>query len=400
MSMAQRLPQFLNRKGIEYRVLHHARAESLPMAAAAAGVPESQVVQATLLIDGKGVVMAVHPLQARLDLEALGQLLKRRLQLLTPAQADRLFADCEAGMHPPFASAWGISAVVDERVMEMPRVVVTSGTRNAMLQLDGRAFRLAMAGTARGRFVIAETDESLESAADMSLDQVARKLQKLYRLPPMPAIALHILRLTSDPDATARQLADLIERDPSLAAQIMRYARSALFNYQGEINTLQEAVSRVLGFDRVAHIAMGVASSKAFNVPREGLLGLDAFWRHTVSAAYLCQRIAERLPRGAGVDPGQAYLCGLLHNFGLLLIGHLFPPEYRLLNKLREANPEAPLAALEQQVFGQGAQELISVGHGTIGGILLKLWQLPEPIVKSAGLHQQTNYQGECAAYV
>ena len=57
--------------------------------------------------------------------------------------------------------------------------------------------------------------------------------------------------------------------------------------------------------------------------------------------------------------------------------------------------------SLEQQVFGSGnGQEILSVGHGAIGGILHRLWQLPDPVVKAAGVHQQPGYHGEHEHYV
>jgi HD-like signal output (HDOD) protein len=231
----------------------------------------------------------------------------------------------------------------------------------------------------------------------LTLEQVADQLQKLYRLPPMPALALRILRLTSNTEASAKELADLIEFDPSMTAQIMRYAGSALFNYPGQINSVQEAVTRVLGFDRVAHIALGIASVRAFEIPRKGMLGMDEFWRHSLYCAFVCQRMAAR----CGEDKGVAYLCGLLHNFGLLLIGHLFPAEFDELNQLRESNPDASMHSLEQQVFGAGdQQQLLAVGHGAIGGILHRLWQLPGPVIKAAGMHQHLDYHGEHEQYV
>jgi len=231
----------------------------------------------------------------------------------------------------------------------------------------------------------------------LTVEEVADQLQKLYRLPPMPALALRILRLTTNSKASAKELAELIEFDPSMTAQIMRYAGSALFNYPGQINSVQEAVTRVLGFDRVAHIALGIASVRAFEIPRKGMLGMDEFWRHSLYCAFVCQRLAAR----CGEDKGLAYLCGLLHNFGLLLIGHLFPVEFDELNQLREANPEASMRSLEQQVFGAGdQQQLLAVGHGAIGGILHRLWQLPDPVIKAAGMHQHPDYHGEHEYYV
>lgn len=396
MALAARLERFFNQQGIAYKELPTDRASSLDAAVAALGESRQDVIRATLLIDISGIVMAVHKYDSALDAEALLQLTGRHLQPLTAQQSIRLFSDCDPGFAPPIGNAYDIPVLLDEGITRAERVLFTSGTDHSLVELDGRSLRLAMAGSREGNLAIRGPGNNGARDA-LTLAEVASKLKKLYRLPPMPALALRILRLTSNTEATARELAELIEFDPSLTAQVMRYARSALFNYPGQINSVQDAVTRVLGFDRVAHIALGIASVRAFDVPKAGMLGMDNFWRHSLYCAFVAQRMAPR----CGADKGLAYLCGLLHNFGLLLVGHLFPAEFAELNKLREANPETSMQALEQQVFGQGSeQEIISVGHGAIGGILHRLWELPDPVIKAAGVHQQPGYQGEHQNYV
>ncbi len=395
VAVAARLERFLARKGIAYKELAIDQVTSLDAAVIASGQPQADFLQATLLIDIGGAVMAVHRFGSGLDLPAAQQLTGRRLQPLSARQVTRLFGDCDPGFTPPIGAAYDLPVWVDEDVLGLDRVLLSSGTDHALIEMDGRSLRLALAGAREGHLVIRGQGNGDREA--LTLEEVADKLQKLYRLPPMPALALKILRLTTNTEATARELAELIEFDPSLTAQIMRYARSALFNYPGQVNSVQEAVTRVLGFDRVAHIALGIASVRAFEVPRRGLLGMDSFWRHSLYCAFLCQTMAPRI----GVDKGLAYLCGLLHNFGLLLVGHLFPNEFSELNSLREANPEVSMHALEQQVFGQHHdQEVLAVGHGAIGGILHRLWQLPDPVVKAAGVHQQIGYRGNHENYV
>lgn len=396
MALAARLERFLVQQGIAYQERPVAKASSLDAAVSDLGQTCDDVIKATLLIDISGIVMVVHRYDSSLDAEALWQLTGRHLQPLTGRQAMRLFSDCDPGFTPPIGNAYDLSVILDESITQADRVLFSSGTDHSFVEMDGRSMRLAMSGSREGRVAIRGPGDGITRDA-LTLAEVASKLKKLYRLPPMPALALRILKLTSNTEATARELGELIEFDPSLTAQVMRYARSALFNYPGQINSVQEAVTRVLGFDRVAHIALGIASVRAFDVPRAGMLGMDNFWRHSLYCAFLCQRLAPR----CGADKGLAYLCGLLHNFGLLLVGHLFPAEFKELNRLREANPEASMQALEQQVFGQGGeQEILAVGHGAIGGILHRLWELPGPVIKAAGVHQQLNYQGEHENYV
>lgn len=398
MPLSARLEQYLNRKGIPFEEVTLTPAAGFDAAVLHSGLPREEVIQASLLIDLKGVVMVVHPFDTVLDPDALQQVTGRSLQPLTSRQADRLFGDCEPGFHPPVGAAYELQVVVDESIPALAHAYMAGGSDSSMLRLDGRSLRLALAGARQGRLVMNGAGQGAYAGQQaLTLAEVAEQLQKLYRLPPMPALALRIMRLTANPDASARELAELIEFDPSLTAQVMRYARSALFNYPGQVDSVQDAVTRVLGFDRVAHIALGIASVRAFNVPRKGMLGMDEFWRHSLYCAFLSQRMAPRCQ----ADKGLAYLCGLLHNFGLLLIGHLFPSEFDQLNRLREANPEHSMQALERQVFGSGnGQELLTVGHGAIGGILHKLWQLPEAVVKSAGVHQSVDYHGDHETYV
>lgn len=395
MPIAPRLERFLNLKGIACRKLEIESVPDFDSAAAALGRSPDEFIRASLLIDIDGPLMVVHGYNTTIDLELVQGVTGRRLQPLTARQASRLFPDCDPGFIPPVGACYDVPVLVDEDVSGFPRAVMATGADNTLLEMDRTSLARILGNAASGHVVI-RGQNNLERKA-LTLEEVADQLQKLYRLPPMPALALRILRLTTNPDASARELADLIEFDPSMTAQIMRYAGSALFNYPGQINSVQEAVTRVLGFDRVAHIALGIASVRAFEIPRKGMLGMDEFWRHSLYCAFLSQQIAGR----CGQDKGLAYLCGLLHNFGLLLIGHLFPAEFDELNQLRESNPEASMRSLEQQVFGVGdQQQLLAVGHGAIGGILHRLWQLPDPVVKAAGMHQSADYHGEHESFV
>lgn len=395
MPIAARLERFLSLKGIASRELPSSPASHFDAAVTAFGRSTDEFIRASLLIDINGPLMVVHGYNSTIDPELVHRLTGRRLQPLTARQASRLFLDCDPGFIPPVGAAYDVPVLVDDDVFGYSRAVMACGADDALMEMDRTSLARALGGATSGHVVIRGQNNGERDA--LTLEEVADQLQKLYRLPPMPALALRILRLTTNSEASAKELADLIEFDPSMTAQIMRYAGSALFNYQGEINSVQEAVTRVLGFDRVAHIALGIASVRAFEIPRKGMLGMDEFWRHSLYCAFVCQRLAAR----CNEDKGLAYLCGLLHNFGLLLIGHLFPAEFDELNQLRESNPEASMQSLEQQVFGAGdQQQLLAVGHGAIGGILHRLWELPDPVVKAAGMHQHPDYHGEHEQYV
>ena len=77
-------------------------------------------------------------------------------------------------------------------------------------------------------------------------------------------------------------------------------------------------------------------------------------------------------------------------------MGHLFPPEFHLLNKLAQANPKQSVAELESRLLGMGeAREMIAMGHARIGAWLMEAWHMPDPLRIALLEHHNTEYRGE-----
>jgi HD-like signal output (HDOD) protein len=225
---------------------------------------------------------------------------------------------------------------------------------------------------------------------------VERRIEQVYELPSMPDLGRRFLKLREDSSAGAPQLARVIQLDPSLAAQVIRYASSSCHGYPGRVSSVQDAIGRVLGYDIVLNLALGLAAGRSFRIPDEGPLGLSRFWEHAVLSAVLVHRLGASLPREVRPDPGFSYLCGLLHDFGILLLGHLFPPEFQLLNRFAAANPQRTLPELECQLLGMGgAKELLAMGHARIGAWLMQAWKMPESVAVALLEHHNADYRGE-----
>ena len=217
------------------------------------------------------------------------------------------------------------------------------------------------------------------------------RIEKIDKLPPMPEMTQKIIRLSSDPNASVAALVKVVELDPSLAVQIMRYASSPFFGYQGKIDSVNTAIARVLGFSMVVNLALGMTAAKPFKIPRNVPLGLENFWRHAVFSAALVQAISSALNEELRPPAGLAYLSGLLHNFGHLLLGHLFKKEFLILNKFVASEPETPVVEIEKKILG--------TDHGQIGAWLMQAWKLPEEVVIATREHHNEDYNGPHAVY-
>lgn len=216
-------------------------------------------------------------------------------------------------------------------------------------------------------------------------------LQQTELIPPLPETAHKILLLRNKSDANLEQLVHLIEGDPAVAAFVMKYARMASFGYGDRITSVEHAVSLVLGYTTALNVTLGVAAQGCLKIPNYGPLGRIRIWSDALECAQLCRELSKHVEEKQSIDPGLAYLGGLLHNFGYMLFGHFCPKEYASLNELVMFDPKQDIRIIEMQNFG--------ITHDLIGLYLLKAWDLPGEVVMMAAKHHFPDCTGKHASY-
>jgi HD-like signal output (HDOD) protein len=217
------------------------------------------------------------------------------------------------------------------------------------------------------------------------------RINKIEALPPLPEIVHEIIKLYNDPFADAASLARIVEKDPALATQVLRWANSAMYGFKGDIKTIKAAIARVLGFDVVMNLAMGLTTVAPLKVEKGGPIGMQAFWSNAILSASLCQRLAGLVECQQEPNPGIAYLSGLLHNLWVLVFGHLLPEEHKALNDLLQANPRLSLTQLSEYLLG--------VNPISLGLWLLQTWELPAELITSIAHQNNPDFRGEQSVY-
>lgn len=218
---------------------------------------------------------------------------------------------------------------------------------------------------------------------------IRAEIEKLSAIPAMPELAQRLVALGPYPDVA--KLIAIVELDPGLAGQMVRQASSPFFGYRGTVKSVADAVTRVLGVEPAVHLALGVIAGKAMRSPADGPMGRKAVWLHAAYSAALMQSLAEHLPKSIHVLPGMCYLGGLMHDIGLLLLGHLFPSDLHALNKAVIENPGVPPVDIERRLF--------MTDHTEIGTWLMQKWDMPEEVVTVVGRHHDETYRGDNAVY-
>ncbi|MGH8263249.1 MAG: HDOD domain-containing protein [Steroidobacterales bacterium] len=147
----------------------------------------------------------------------------------------------------------------------------------------------------------AELKERLRAALDA--DQV--------ELPPLPQVASEVVASgTADP-RNAAAFSQLIQRDPALAANVMRIANSAAYRPRVPIVSLQQAIAW-LGIGEIRNIALAVCVRGQLFVAPGHEPEIQELWRESVATACWARELARLKKRNVE----SAYLCGLLHRIG------------------------------------------------------------------------------------
>jgi len=394
MSFPPVLKRFLEDKGVEYEFVKHSDKMTAFEAAIESGLEPNRVARATLLRDQDGILMVIYPVSRKLNLEELNNKLKRKYTILNAK-----------GVYVPLAAVYHVDAIVDEVLLGQEPVYMVFDSET-LCAVSGSDFQI-LQGTAvwydsifYSKATASPTDSLILKEVQPIVDvddvqsrreQIKERLHDVTELPAIPQIAQQVLQLGGNPYANASDLAAIIEQDPSLSSQLLRYARSPFYGFRGEIDSVSDAISRVLGFDMVMDMAMGISMGKAFRNPADGPLGLNAFWRHATYSAAFVQKLGCAITNTHKPRPGMAYLAGLLHNMGILLLGHLFRKEFNLLTKALKENPGAELMELEMQVLG--------VTHMEMGAWLMEAWHLPDELVIAVKEHHNEAYNDTHAVY-
>ena len=402
MAIAVKVKSYLDKSRILYDVHELAPFISLLQAAEHGKISAESIVKGVMLKDELGLFLVVIPATHRVDTDALSKILHRKVELADETQIKASFPDCLPNFIAPIGEAYGLRTIVDDSLVGAETVYFSSGDESSLIEISGKEFfallgnvRLARNFTQRV-FAVKDSEQSdstkiADGSAPVAETEMKKRVRQIKDLPAIPHMAQRIIELRANPNGNTEQLARIVELDPSLSAQVIRYARSPFFSYQGKIDSIHTAISRVLGYELVMNLALGIATAHPFKIPAIGPLGLNAFWRHATHSAALVQSLSQEMPRSLRPPAGLSYLAGLLHNFGFLLLGHLFKREYCMLSNLATDQPGVPLLEHERTALG--------VEHGELGAWLLEKWNMPQEIVVAVREHHREDYDGPHAVY-
>ena len=401
MSLPATVQEYLETRQINYDLTHNFSNDMLN------GGASTAVATLVVLKDNLGLVQVLIPRAGLLDLSALNQKYGRQWQArhtaTAPGQKDH---ESDSDLHGQTAVPLLKDEMlfVDKRLLKLDAVYLESGLPDTFIKLSREEFSRLINDAQIDRYCLplkplikATLDERQdESHLHQALEtftslRIKSRLNETLEIPPLPLTVEKIIQLRINPEATIEELSEIVALDPSLSAQIVSWAASPFYAAPGKIRSIDDAIVRVLGFELVTNLALGLALGKTLQLPADHPYHTKPYWFQAITTATIMERLSQLHTSRNRPARGLAYLAGLLNNFGYLILGHVFPPHFSLLCRFTEANTHIPASYIDQHLFGMTRDQISSQ--------LMSSWQLPEEIVRAIRWQQFPAYQGSYANY-
>jgi len=211
----------------------------------------------------------------------------------------------------------------------------------------------------------------------MSEVELRKRVEACPKLASLRSIHGALADLLRNHHSQASQFAEIIARDPSLTARLLRMVNSVYFGLGTQVGTIEDAVL-YLGLRQIRSLAMATPVLEDMSA-----MGADGpqvswreFWLHTLACAFATRDILNQ--SDVTIDDDTDYITGLLQNVGKVVIAKVFPAEFAHLTQMPFEN-EAQVLAAERALLGWD--------HAAIGAYYLESHKIPAEIVEAVRFH-------------
>jgi len=234
------------------------------------------------------------------------------------------------------------------------------------------------------------SDEILKSTIERSCglrdllanNSLKQLISRIDSLPSQPALYLEILREMESPYSSMQKIGEIVSKDIGMTAKILQLVNSAFFGFRRHISSPAEA-AELLGLETIKALVLSVKIFSRLDQAAMKVFAVDRIWDHSLTTGIFARTIAIAENQGC-TTIDDAFMAGLLHDAGKLVLAANLPQRYKEVLKAARAQGGSNLEA-EQQAFG--------VTHAEVGAYLLALWGLPFPIVEAIAHH---HFPGKC----
>lgn len=155
--------------------------------------------------------------------------------------------------------------------------------------------------------------------------QFFKKIDSSKNLPSLPHILFKLIATCNREESTIKDISQIIQNDPAICAKVMTMVNASFQGLSNKVTNIHQALV-LLGKDAIKNMSISLSINHAFSHPADkSVFELKVFWKHSLMCAKVSQKIAEKI---VYTSPDEAFLSGLLHDIGKLVLLVNFPREY------------------------------------------------------------------------
>jgi HD-like signal output (HDOD) protein/signal transduction histidine kinase len=195
-------------------------------------------------------------------------------------------------------------------------------------------------------------------------------------LPTLPHVLLKLIDTCNSQESRLEEISQIIGQDASLSAKVMRMVNSAYYGLPTRVTSVEQALLLV-GTDAIKNIAVSAAVFRVFGLAKgDGVFNLKLFWYHSLLCATMAELIAKKTSYSSS---DEAFLSGLLHDIGKLVLWVNFPKEYTQV--LKSSKSESELLLAEEKRLG--------ARHSEVGAWMIGRWHLQSFMADAVLFHHE-----------
>ncbi len=200
-------------------------------------------------------------------------------------------------------------------------------------------------------------------------------LDTIDNLRPIPSSVTRILREIDDPATSVTTISKYIGMDQALTAMVIKTSNSVAMGYRNKCSSIKVAVMRI-GFKRIKAILFALNAIGPMTGKLNGYrLGGGQLWDHSLKIATTSEWLARTLHYS---EPEEAYITGLLHDIGKLLLDQFVLEDYQKFAE-QIKNYHFPVWQVEEMLVG--------IDHANLGGMMAARWNFPDSLIEGIRFH-------------
>ncbi len=208
----------------------------------------------------------------------------------------------------------------------------------------------------------------------MGQEKIEKLIATIDNIPPLPEISTAVMTELKNEEVSIIEVSELIERDVSLATQILKVANSPAYGATNTISSIQHAIM-MLGLQEVKSLLLAFAVQEFFTTDAKNTELRKRFWTHSRVCSYTALLLAHHFKQG---DTSTFFLSGLIHDIGKLIIDQFMHDEFQqVIWHITKHNCS----------FSEAEKQLLGMTHYQIGGKLLQHWNFPQQVIMQVFRH-------------